>query len=274
MDTENEIDLGFILLKFLVLTKKYLLVILFPILVCTGIGLGHFYTKAPIYQSSALISTGIVKSSISIGLVEELQGLIDDQNLALLSKKLNLGKSAAKLKSVEVESVEEKIDNGKVDVIKVIVKITETEILLPLQKNIVNYLEGTPFAKKKIKMEKYRLNEEIAFLSKELEEVSILKSNISKISEKGNTTNTSFNLEDIYRQSMELFEKRLQLIHDLETIENFQVIQGFTAYQKPVSPKLSLSLVGGFAAGLILAFLFIFIKEVGKHLKTLEERSK
>jgi LPS O-antigen subunit length determinant protein (WzzB/FepE family) len=140
--------------------------------------------------------------------------------------------------------------------------------------NIIKYLESNPYIKKEIALEKESLNEGIGFLSQELGEISKLKANISAIGEKGNTNNTSFDLEDIYRQSMELFERKLQLEHELKTIENFQVIQGFTAYQKPVSPKFSLSLAGGFVAGLILAFLFIFFKEFGKHLKTLEERGE
>ncbi len=270
----DEIEISKLILKVITLIKQNLAFLILFLIGGVIAGALFYNTKIPVYESSMLVSTGIVKSSVAGSLVEEVQELISEQNNTLISQKLNIKNTSSKLKMLEVVDVDEKIDNGKVDIIKIVVRVTETSVLENLEQSLINYLEQTKYVQKRVAIKKDNINKEIAFLSKELEEVSRLKSNISKISEKGNTTNTSFDLEDIYRQSMQLFERKLVLEHDLKTIENFQVIQGFTAYQKPVSPKLSLSLVGGFAAGLILAFLFIFIKEFGKHLKTLEERSE
>ena len=271
---EHEIDLSFIILKGLTLLKKYLFLIIISVLLCAGISLARFYTKVPVYQSSMLISTGIVKSPIAASLLEEVQELIGEQNVSEISKRLDLGKAANKIKKIEVEKVEGKADNGQVDIVKIIVKTTETKILSALEKSLVQYLESNPYVQKRVSFKKEQIKNEIVFLNQELDDVSALKSNIFKNSSEGNISKSSFDLEDIYRQSKELFERKLQLTHDLKTIENFQVIQGFTAFQKPVSPKLSLSLAGGVLAGLILAFLFIFLKEFGKHLKTLGEQSE
>lgn len=270
----DEIEISKLILKTITLIKRnFIFLVLFLV---GGIVAGAvFYnTKTPVYQSSMLISTGIVKSSIATSLVENFQELIEEQNVKVISEKLNLGQTASKLKMIEVEEVEGKMDEGKTDIIKVIVRTTEPSILLNLEQTLIHDLEQNPYVRKRVAIKKGNLEKEIAFLTKELDEVSRLKANISRIGERENTTSASFDLEDIYRQSLQLFERRLTLIHDLETIENFQVIQGFTAFQKPISPKLSLSLVGGFVAGLILAFLFIFFKEFGKHLKTLEEQGE
>ncbi len=270
----DEIEISKLILKTITLIKQNFVSLVLFLVGGVVAGLLFYTTKTPVYESSMLVSTGIVKTSIATSLVENFQDLIKEQNTKVISEKLNLGQAASTLKMIEAEEVEGKVDGGKTDIIKVIVRTTETSILPNLEHALIHSLEQNPYVQKRVALKKDNVEKEIAFLTKELNEISKLKTNIARIGENTGIGGTSFDLEDIYRQSMELFERKSQLTHELKTIENFQVIQGFTAFQKPISPKLSLSLAGGVVAGLILALLFIFFKELGKHLKTLEEQGE
>jgi capsular polysaccharide biosynthesis protein len=65
---------------------------------------------------------------------------------------------------------------------------------------------------------------------------------------------------------VDLYEKRLLVDEKLRFIDDIQVIEGFSRFEKPDSPKLSICLVMGFAAGLLIAIVIVAIRGVQARL--------
>ena len=57
----------------------------------------------------------------------------------------------------------------------------------------------------------------------------------------------------------------------LELIDSIQLIEGFIPFIRPKGPKLSVSLTGGFMAGLLFAIVIVFIREIGAYLKSIDK---
>ncbi|MDZ7646816.1 MAG: hypothetical protein U5K54_06315 [Cytophagales bacterium] len=66
-------------------------------------------------------------------------------------------------------------------------------------------------------------------------------------------------------------KERINLKNALETVNSIQVVEGFTVFQKPVSPKLSISLVAGSSFGLFRCLIIAF-KSLRKIVSLSEEK--
>ena len=70
-----------------------------------------------------------------------------------------------------------------------------------------------------------------------------------------------FDPVSVYQELVILFERKLELEKDLELADSFQVLEGFTPFQKPVSPQLAVYLLTGFIIGtFIVAVVIIFLE--------------
>jgi hypothetical protein len=58
----------------------------------------------------------------------------------------------------------------------------------------------------------------------------------------------------------------------LETVNSIQLMEGFTVFEKPVSPKLSISLAAGSSLGLFFVVLMLAIKSLQKIVSLSEEK--
>jgi uncharacterized protein involved in exopolysaccharide biosynthesis len=69
-----------------------------------------------------------------------------------------------------------------------------------------------------------------------------------------------------------LNKERINLQNSLQTINSIQLVEGFTAFEKPVSPKLVRSLSYGTFLGLLFAAVLIGVKIIRQMLIFSEEK--
>jgi hypothetical protein len=80
--------------------------------------------------------------------------------------------------------------------------------------------------------------------------------------------NVSFDPTTVNSKILELTEKKINLENSLQVVNSVQVIEDFTAFQKPVRPRLSLSLIGGAVLGLLVAGFLIMLGLIRKTIRS------
>ena len=267
---EEDISIKEQFLKLVTLINNYLKTVVISLFFGFALGLTLFLIKKPIYFSSMIISTGIIDLPSGRNLILTLQNLIDEKNFSEISKKLSLEESSVKkLKRIKLENIFEVYNETETKTVKISVEVTDIKILPNLQKGILKYLENNPYVKKRIDIKIKSYNAKIFFLQNELDQIEKLKNDIVKgqiFDEKfGNVM--LLNPFTIYKELVDLFDQKLQSERDLLLVQNFQIIEGFTPFQKPVSPKLGPNILFGVTIGLTICITIIVFDKINKLIK-------
>jgi hypothetical protein len=77
---------------------------------------------------------------------------------------------------------------------------------------------------------------------------------------------------NIYSKIIELNKEQINYKNGLELVNSIQLVEGFTIYKKPVSPKLSISLTAGASIGVFFVLTLIAIKGLRKIVELSEEK--
>ena len=76
----------------------------------------------------------------------------------------------------------------------------------------------------------------------------------------------------IYSKIIELNKEQINYKNALELVNSIQLVEGFTVYNKPVSPKLSISLVAGASIGIFFVLALLGVKSLRKIVQLSEEK--
>jgi LPS O-antigen subunit length determinant protein (WzzB/FepE family) len=275
----DEIDLLELLLKgVLVIRRNFAMIIIF-FLAGTALGLIYNQISPNVYSSKMLINSDILTESYSKQLMNTLNTLIKERDTQILSEKLGMDqKKVSKINSVLIESAlvrTENIAENSKNYLTVEVLIGDNSILPQLQDALINYLRSNEFVKIRVEQKRKYTNQVIEKIDLELIDLEKLK---VKITEGGLAQSTKDNIvlfdpTTINSKILELNKEKINLQNSLETINSIQLIEGFTAFNKPISPKLSLSMVAGSAIGLIFAALFVAYKAIRAMLRFSEAKN-
>ncbi|MEM8566451.1 MAG: hypothetical protein AAGF85_08310 [Bacteroidota bacterium] len=284
MKTENpsnhsdEIDLGDLLLRIVNILSRNKVLILIFIGVGGGLGFIHKTLKSPVYDSSMMLQSDILTEAYSETLTENLKKLIEQGNHILLADKLYIDEDqASQLVDIKVEGVEGASGpEGAVEnfIFLISVETKDNAILEDLQRGIIKFLENNEFVKKRIDAKRSRYNALIDQMKAEGNEMDSLKGLVNKQLMTGESNNLVFlDPSNIYEQALRTYKEELSYQEQLTLIESIQLIEGFIAFERPIRPRLAISLASGVGLALLLAIGTIFLKETRKYLQTLESKS-
>ncbi len=274
---EDEIDLGILLLKVTKSLSRYRYIILIFVILGAGGGISAYYSQTAKFGSDMIIESSILTEAYSNTMTETLERLIAEQNITLLSEKLNITtEQADHLIDISVKSISEsKIDDEtKNRIFKIHIETSNNEILADLQKGLISFLENNEYVKKRIDLKKGRLKKLISKVGKEIKEIDNLKAKINKnlISQQSGSNNlVIIDPTNVYENALDLYKEEIFYQESLELSSSIHLIEGFVAFKKPVSPKLLKSIVIGFALGLFLALGIVILLELRDYLKKLDE---
>ena len=273
--SEDEIDLGQLLFRLTRTLKKYQILLIASIAVGLGLGFTHFRLKKPVFESSMMVRSNILTETYSNTVTENIARLIQEGSYDLLSEKLGISTDQTKsLKAIEVGSVRESEDPSESNssIFLVSVETTDNSILADLEKGLVQYLETNEYVKKRVDLRKQRYQALMAKASEQIREIDSLKDKLNEriLARGAGNDILLLNPTNIYTTALSLYKEELSYIENLELIDSIQIIEGFTAFNNPVKPKLRVSLIGGFGSGLFLAIALIVFQEIRNYLKKLE----
>ena len=267
----DEIDLGELLLKLFKIINRNKFALLTLTVLGAAAGIIFYKVKAPVFESSMMLRSDILTEAYSETLTDNLKRLIEERNDTLLAEKLNISvEQASHLKDIKVESVEEATGNI---IFLISVEITNNEILDNLQAGIVSFLENNEFVKKRIDLKRKRLESLVNQVNKEIKEIDSLKRKVNEgviYNARGGSL-VLLDPSNIYSKALQLYKEELAYQESLELINSIQLIEGFTAFSRPIAPRFSLSVGGGLLGGFFLALAFIFIRETRSYLASIDK---
>lgn len=274
MSNPDEIDIGLIYLKISNVIKRYFVFTIFCALIGLFAGYFFFKTTKPTYESSMILQNELFNLPNGSSLVTLLNDLIRDKNYDQLSERLNMTKEQVRaIVDINVNNLyKELTPEEEIKVFKVSVNVTETTILSDLQNGLINYLEQNPYVRKRIDLKKEGISDQIAYIKDDLQGIERLKSQILNgdlLSDKSSDL-LLFDPASVYQESIRLFEKEVELRTALQLAENFHVIQEFTVFQNPSSPRLSSNMGIGLFIGLVPCAIVVFFLEFRRYIKRLK----
>lgn len=274
---DDEIDLGELILNVSNIIKKNAKLILVLIIIGLVIGLAFYFISGRTYRSSMVLSSGMLTGANGSSLINTLDRLIVEKNYDLLSQKLALSEEQVKLLgNIEVSSISAEDDESITEnIFRINVEVSNNDVLDSLEYGIIHYLENNTYVKRRIGIKRENLEALIGKISHEMQEIDSLKEDVTE-NIIANAEGMSFVMVDpvnIYREGIALFQQELDLQRELALVDNIQVIESFTRFESPVSPRVRHILMGPLV-GFILSIILIFLKETNNFLKRRQKSMK
>ncbi len=266
----DEIDLQQLAINIVRYFQRYLRFISISTLIGTLSGLVFYFVLPPVYESQMIVMSDILTSSYSDRLTESLDRLIKEKNDSILAQRLGLTvNEAKKITQIEIESVKKEASTSKDNessTFIITVNVKQQSLLLKLQEGLISYLRNNEFVKTRVRQREEMYKTLIDKLDLEIQSLDSLKARLfqgkpvySKSSEMLLVDPTN-----IYSKIIELTQQRIGYKNALELFNSIQLIEGFTPFKKPASPKLSIALVVGFALGFFGAIGILTLKQLLK----------
>ena len=273
MDSNGEIDLKEHLVRIsrTIVNNSKSLILAF--IIGTLMGLAYNQLAPPKYESKIIISSDMLTYSYAKGLIDDLNKLLEEHNYKLLTEKLGIPMDDVNLIShLETRPTIEKSDailEKDKTVFSIIVNVRDVSILPKLQNGLTSYIENNEFVSRRVAQRKVYHIKMIAKTAEEIKELEKLREGIleGKSFSKGTMM---FDPTTVNSKILELTKEKITLEHALELVNSIHIIEGFTQFNKPVSPKLSISLTAGASLGLLFIMLVIAIKGIRKMISLAE----
>jgi hypothetical protein len=269
----DEIDLIELAVKILRFFQHYFFLFLISISLGAGIGAGLYFIVPDVYVSKMVIQSDILTESYSDRIAESIDNLIGEQNYLLLSQRLALTPAEARdLQSIKIESVKKTKEEDKEESIFIVTADVLDKTIIPkLQDGIINYLRSNEFVKIRVKQRIVYYEKLIASVGEEIKSLDTLKQKLlngKPIYGKSTGEMMLIDPTNIYDQIINLKRQQLDYQNALELANSIQLVEGFTIYEKPAEPKLSVAIAVGFALGFFAALAIIFFRWLLKTSQT------
>ena len=274
----DEIDLLELLARIVISIKSNIKLIVGAFLIGSLLGLAYYQFVPKSYESRMLISSEILTESYSKSIAEDLNKLIKEKNIQSLSSKLSITQAEAlALEKLEVKNAIEKADSRKEEeknYLTISCQTSDNSIWPSLQNGLISFLENNDYVKIRVEQKKKYFTQVIEKIDKELVDLNELKSRIAS----GQVTQSSkdnlilFDPTTVNTKILDLNKEKINLQNQLEIVNSIQVVEGFTVFEKPISPKLSISLSAGASYGLFFVALIIGFKSLRKIVSLSEEK--
>lgn len=253
--SNDEIDLQELVVNIVRYFTRYLKFISLTSGIGIILGLAGYLLLPAVYESEMIVSSDILTESYSDRLTENLNRLIKEKNDSILAFRLGLTPEEANdITTIDIESVKKEAgsaEKAESATFIITVEIKNRSLLPKLQSGLINYLRNNEFVKTRVRQREQTYRLLISKLDEEIQSLDSLKDRLfqgkpvyAKSSEMMLVDPTN-----IYSKIIELNRQQIDYKNSLELFNSIQLIEGFTPFKKPASPKLSIMLLAGFALG-------------------------
>ncbi len=248
---------------------------LFIIALLTGtIGGLAFYQFAPkVFESKIVFTSEVLTYSISKAITDDVRVLIKEHNYDLLGQRLNMeAAEASQIDAIQLEIVTERselLKESDKTILAIRVQVTDKALFAKLQSSLIDYFENNEYSKIREKEQKKVLQGMIDKSTEEIAELEKLRVQFLKgeLFQKSAAGTIMFDPTIINVRILDLTREKLQNLNSLAVSNSVQLIQGFTNFNKPISPKISISLATGASIGIFFAIALIIFKSFRKLLR-------
>ena len=274
----DEIDLLELLAKVVLTIKSNILSFIVAFILGTGLGLCYYQFVPKTYESKMMVISDILPNAFCEPLSETLNSLIIDGNHQLLADKLGLTpEEASQIGKIQIEAIKSEKDKKDVKegfTFVITVKVDNNNLLPKLQEGVLNYLRNNEYIKVKSRQNKIMDQALIDKMVIEINSLDSLKKNLLLGHPVSRSTPQTILMDpaSISSEIVKLSNEKYELINKLELVNSIQLVEGFTAYENPASPKLSLSVAAGSSLGIFFVIALIVFKSIRKMIRLSEEK--
>jgi len=263
----DEIDLQELAVRAILYFKKHFIFVAISTVVGVILSIAAFISLPEIYESRMIILSDLLTESYSKEITKSLKNLIKESNTPILASRLGLTEGdAAQISSIEIEGLKKESGSEKESdrtIFIVTANIKSKEILPKLQNGVIQFLRNNEFVKVRVRQRKEECQSMIKKIGLEMRSLDSLKKRLF-LGEPVYAKSSEMLLVDptsIYSKIIELNKEQIKYKNDLELSDSIQLIEGFTVFQKPAEPKLSILLLIGFFGGFFTSIgLLIFTR--------------
>ena len=265
----GEVDLMEVFLKILSAVRTNFLLIVLSFIVGTALGLAYYYSSNKVYESKMVISSSILTSSFSEELIDKINRHRSESNTHIIKELLNCSDTTAKsLVFLDIEKLSQVDDLKEADKFIVTAQVLNGDVLHDLQQGLIFYLENNEYVKVRVAQNKKYLQQMISKVDAELKDMEEFKEKLTSgtFFERARG-NVMFDPTTVNSKILDLTKERINLQNSLDLSNSVQVIEGFTQFERPSSPRLFVSLISGSFVGLFFVGVFILVKSIRKALR-------
>lgn len=255
------------------------------------------------YFNGRLVENGIEKLNLLTGEKNKKQlskvlGISED--LAVKIRNLESEPFVSEEEIVELEVLKEQLRNAgakEVEIGKVLkqleienrntytitLRVYDSEVIDHLTDPIVNYFKNNPYIKKRIESNRLKLEARKKKYHGEIEKLDSLKfgiyMSIEGMANKSREGSNNVVLSesgigdpvDLFREGVSYYDRLLNANEELFLSSDFELIDGFTTFNRPDNDKLSTILFTSGLIALVIAYFMIILIELNKYLGKMEK---
>jgi uncharacterized protein involved in exopolysaccharide biosynthesis len=276
--SSDEIDLLELLAKVALGIKNNFRSLVLAFVIGSLLGLAFYQFVPKVYESNMIIQSDILTESYGERIAESMDLLIREQNFEILGSRMGISlEKAASIKKIKIESVKQKQTNTtekENNTFIITVRTTDNTLLPDLQNGLINYLRNNEFVKVRVRQRQDYYKAMIEKVGQEISSLDSLKKRLftGKPIYSNSAEMMLVDPTNIYSKIIELNKEQINYKNGLELVNSIQLVEGFTIYKKPVSPKLSISLTAGASIGVFFVLTLIAIKGLRKIVELSEEK--
>ncbi len=231
-----------------------------------SIGLLIWKNLPTVYSSRMILHSFTLSNEDLIQVVDNYNRLLKKGEHKELAETMNMPvASLQKLKQIKASQIQKVFTPQNPNGFYIDVFVTDNAVLPELQKGVIYGFEHIEFIRKQLAIKKMNIAWMIAEAEKQIIKLDSTKSEVEQTLRSGRNGGGSLmiDISGITRQLIEMNEKLLNYRQELQFLNAVQVLQGFSAFEKPAGPNLfvwiGLGSIGGLALGYFTA-LFISLK--------------
>lgn len=266
----DEIDLQELAVRIIRYFKSHLTFILVATVLGTGAGIVAYQLLPKIYISKMVVLSDLLTKAYGERIDQQLNDLIREENIEDLAAKLELPKEKVKtISSIDIECIVDAKSPNREPQKKdetffiVTVNLRDRAVLPDLQKGLLSFLRNNEYVKGRAK---YRAEQGTAMVDRIEKELQLLDSMKQLLlrSQPFKGDNVMLDPATLFTESVNLTKTQWDFRQEVEFASSMHLVEGFTVFQKPKSPKLRTLMAVGFLLGLFGSIGLLTLKHLIK----------
>jgi uncharacterized protein involved in exopolysaccharide biosynthesis len=258
----EDLDLLLLLERSLRFFSRFKLLLLTSLL--CGLLLGFMvYLRLPtVYQSRLILHSFTLSNEDLIQVSDNFDRLLKKGGIVSLAEQMEIPtESLEKVKQIKANQIQKVFTPNNPNGFYIDVYVTDNSVLPTLQKGIINGFENIDFIKRQLAIKKENFQWMIADVEKEIAKLDSTKTEVERSLKGGRSTGSLLmvDITGLNKQLIEMNEKLLNYRQEIQFLAAVQVLQPFSAFNKPAGPNffvwLGIGLIGGLAIGYAIAIL-------------------
>jgi hypothetical protein len=263
----EDIDLLALAERSILFVRRFRWILLTGILAGLLAGFLTFLKLPRVYLSRMILHSYTLSNEDYIQVIDNFNHLLSKGESKTLASTFNIPvETISRVKQIKAAQIQKVFTQTNPNGFYIDVYVTDNAVLPALQAGIINGLANVDFIRRQIAIKKENYEILIKDVEQQIGRLDSTREDVER-SLRGIGNHSSSLMVDISgldRQLIDLREKELGYKQELQFLGPVQVLQGFSAFNKPAGPRLIVWLGLGFIGGLAISYvtaLFISLRQ-------------